>query len=159
LSGVGVVVTASETPLATVAWESPANWRNETRHLTADAVKRLPSLRRLSLSDAASGAAAGVSFDETQKIRDRDAMTQINRAGWQGVTELLAKGEVDIGLTFISEIITERGRGLVCCREIFHANGSGGICLRAFERARSSQGALTFSSASEAAAVYSAERE
>src|SRR5205085_9940684 len=81
---------------------------------SADAVKRLLlGSKAIAYPNAASGAAAGVSFNETlQKLGITDAMKpkiKIAQRG-RGAMELLAKGEVDIGLTFIiSEIITEPG--------------------------------------------------
>lgn len=51
--------------------------------------------------------------------------------GGRGAMEMLAKGEVDIGLTFISEIITEPGVEVVgpLPRDIFDADGSRGLCI------------------------------
>ena len=64
------------------------------------------------LPDPKGGAAAGVSFDETlKKLGITDEMKpKIKLAqGGAGAMAALAKGEVDIGLTFVSEIITEPG--------------------------------------------------
>jgi len=79
---------------------------------TADAVKRLLLGSKAISHPNASGAGAGISFNETlQKLGIADAMKpKIKIAqGGRGAMELLAKGEVDIGLTFVSEIITEPG--------------------------------------------------
>jgi len=80
---------------------------------TADALRKtLLAVKAVTFSDPATGAASGV---HTVKIFERlgiaDAMKpKIKIAqGGRGAMELLAKGEVDIGLTFISEIITEPG--------------------------------------------------
>src|SRR5437879_12780094 len=68
--------------------------------------------KAIAYPNAASGAAAGASFNETlQKLGIAEEMKPKIRIaqGGRGAMQLLAKGEVDIGLTFISEIITEPG--------------------------------------------------
>src|SRR5215468_2493956 len=110
----GHVIAASQTPLATVAVGVAVRTGAPKPDIsTADAVKRLLlDSSAISYPNAASGAAAGVSFNETlQKLGIADAMKpKIKIAqGGRGAMELLAKGEVDYGLTFISEIITEPG--------------------------------------------------
>jgi molybdate transport system substrate-binding protein len=110
----GHVVAASETPLATVAVGVAVRTGAAKPDIsTADAVKRLLlGSKAISYPNAATGAAAGVSFNQTlQKLGIADEMkAKIKIAqGGRGAMELLAKGEVDIGLTFISEIITELG--------------------------------------------------
>src|ERR1700680_3548273 len=114
----GNVVTASETPLAHVAVGVAV--RPGTPHpdiSTPEAVKKLLlSAKSISYPDPAGGAAAGVSFNETlRKLGIADEMKpKIKLAqGGAGAMAALAKGEVDIGLTFISEIITEPGVQLV----------------------------------------------
>jgi molybdate transport system substrate-binding protein len=79
----------------------------------ADAVKRLLlGAKAIAYPNAATGAGAGLSFNATlEKLGIAEAMKgkiKIARAG-RGAMELLAKGEVDFGLTYISEIITEPG--------------------------------------------------
>jgi molybdate transport system substrate-binding protein len=110
----GHVVTTSETALANVAVGVAVRAGATKPDIsTADAVKRLLlGAKAVSFPNAATGAAAGVSFNETlQKLGISEAMKpKIKIAqGGRGAMELLAKGEVDIGLTFISEIITEPG--------------------------------------------------
>jgi len=110
----GHVVAASETPLATVAVGVAVRTGVPKPDIsTADAVKRLLlGAKAIAYPNAATGAAAGLSFNETlQKLGITDAMKpKIKIAqGGRGAMELLAKGEVDFGLTFISEIITEPG--------------------------------------------------
>src|SRR5215475_2059850 len=110
----GHVIAASQTPLATVAVGVAVRTGAPKPDISsADAVKRLLlGSNAISYPNAASGAAAGVSLNETlQKLGIADAMKpRIKIAqGGRGAMELLAKGEVDIGLTFISEIITEPG--------------------------------------------------
>ena len=114
----GHVVAASETPLATVAVGiAVRSGAPKPDIANADAVKRLLlGAKAIAYPNAATGAAAGVSFNETlQKLGIAEAMkAKIKIAqGGRGAMELLAKGEVDFGLTFISEIITEPGVELV----------------------------------------------
>ena len=114
----GHVVAASETPLATVAVGIAVRSGAPKPDISsADAVKRLLlGAKAISYPNAANGAAAGVSFDATlAKLGIADAMKpKIKLAqGGRGAMELLAKGEIDIGLTFISEIITEPGVDVV----------------------------------------------
>jgi molybdate transport system substrate-binding protein len=110
----GNVVTSTETPLAHVAVGVAV--RPGTPHpdiSTPDAVKKLLlSAKSISYPDPKGGAAAGVSFDETMKklgiteqMKPKIKLAQ----GGAGAMAALAKGEVDVGLTFISEIITEPG--------------------------------------------------
>lgn len=75
---------------------------------TPEAVKKmLLSAKAISYPNAAGGAAAGVSFEETMKkmgIWD-EMQPKIKRAqGGAGAMGLVAKGDIDIGLTFMSEM-------------------------------------------------------
>lgn len=110
----GNVVNNTETPLAHVAVGVAV--RPGTPHpniKTADDVKKLfLSAKSISYPDPKGGAAAGVSMNETlKKLGITDQMQpKIKLAqGGAGAMKMLASGEVDIGLTFISEIITEPG--------------------------------------------------
>ena len=110
----GHVIAASETLLATVAvGVAVRSGAPKPDISSADAVKRLLlGSKAIAYPNAATGAAAGASFNETlQKLGIADVMKpKIKIAqGGRGAMELLAKGEVDFGLTFISEIITEPG--------------------------------------------------
>jgi molybdate transport system substrate-binding protein len=110
----GNVVNSTETPLAHVAVGVAV--RPGTPHpdlSTAEAVKELLlSAKSISYPDPAGGAAAGVSMNETLKnlgIAD-EMKPKIRLArGGAGAMKLLADKEVDVGLTFVSEIITEPG--------------------------------------------------
>src|SRR6266850_1105658 len=110
----GNVVTASETPLASVAVGLAV--RPGTPHpkiATAEDVKKLfLSAKSISYPDPKGGAAAGVSMTETLKklgIADQVASKIKLAQGGAGAMKMLADKEVDIGLTFVSEIITEPG--------------------------------------------------
>jgi molybdate transport system substrate-binding protein len=94
--GSGNIDVKSQTPLASVAVG------------VAAAVKAmLLSAKSVTYPDAAGGAAAGVSFEATLKqlgIADQ-VKAKIKRAqGGAGAMALVAKGDVDIGLTFLSEM-------------------------------------------------------
>ena len=108
------VVASSETPLAIVqVGVAVRTGARKPDISTADAVKRLLlDVKAISLPNAATGAAAGASFNETlQRLGVAETINpKIKIAqGGKGAMELLAKGDVDIGVTFISEIITEPG--------------------------------------------------
>jgi molybdate transport system substrate-binding protein len=110
----GNVVPASETPLAHVEVGIAVRTGQPKPDIsTADKVKKLLlDAKYIAYPNAAAGAAAGVSFEETLgKLGIAEQMKpKIKPAqGGRGAMLLLAKGEVDIGLTFISEIITEPG--------------------------------------------------
>ena len=105
----GHVVADSATPLATVAVAVAVRKGERKPDIsTPDAVKRmLLAAKSISYPDARGGAAAGVSFENTLKtlgIAD-EMQPKITRAqGGAGAMTMLAKGEVEIGLTFLSEI-------------------------------------------------------
>jgi molybdate transport system substrate-binding protein len=110
----GHVIASSETPLATVSVGVAVRTGAPKPDIaTANEVKRvLLEAKYISFPNAAAGAAAGVSFEETmRKLGITEAMKpKIKPAqGGRGAMALLAKGDIDIGLTFISEIITEPG--------------------------------------------------
>src|SRR5262244_3804468 len=157
----GHVVTASETPLANVAVGIAVRTGAPKPDIsTADAVKRLLlGSSAISYPNAASGAAAGVSFNETlQKLGIADAMKpKIKIAqGGRGAMELLAKGDVDIGLTFISEIITEPGVEVVgpLPREISTPTVLVGFVSANSKEPEAAKALLRYLSSPEAAAVY-----
>jgi molybdate transport system substrate-binding protein len=110
----GNVVVNSATPLATVAVGVAVRTGQPKPDIsTPEAVKRmLLAAKFISYPDPAGGAAAGVSFNETLKtlgIAEQMApKIKIARGGAAAMASL-AKGEVEIGLTFISEMITEPG--------------------------------------------------
>jgi molybdate transport system substrate-binding protein len=105
----GHVIAATETPLATVA-VGVAVRKGAMRPdiSTPDAVKRmLLAAKSISYPDGARGAAAGVSFDRTMKtlgVFDEMQPKIVRAQGGAGAMALLAKGEIDVGLTFLSEI-------------------------------------------------------
>jgi molybdate transport system substrate-binding protein len=157
----GNVVVASETPLAHVAVGIAV--RPGTPHpdiSTADAVKKLfLSVKSFSYPDPAGGAAAGVSMNQTlAKLGIADELkSKIKLAqGGAGAMKMLADGQVDIGLTFISEIITEKGVEVVgplpeSISTPTRLSGFIGVKVKDKEAA---QALLSYLSGPEAAAVY-----
>src|SRR5438034_2682305 len=104
----GNVVTSSETPLATVAVVVAVQKGSRKPDISSpDAVKKmLQAAKAISYPNGAGGAAAGVSFDATMKklgIFD-EMQPKIKRV--QGVTlmQLLTRGDIDVAITFSSEI-------------------------------------------------------
>ena len=157
----GHVMAASETPLAFVAVGVAVRTGAPKPDISsAEAVKRLLlGSKAIAYPNAATGAAAGVSFNETlQKLGIADAMKpKIKIAqGGRGAMELLAKDEVDIGLTFISEIITEPGVEVVgpLPRDISTPTALVGYVSAHTREPEAAQALLRYLSSAEAAAVY-----
>src|SRR2546430_6479971 len=157
----GHVVAASETPLATVSVGVAVRTGAPKPDIsTADAVKRLLlGSKAIAYPNAASGAAAGVSFNETlEKPGITEAMKpKIKIAqGGRGAMELLAKGEVDIGLTFISEIITEPGVEVVgpLPRDVSTPTALVGFVSAHSKEPEAAKALVRYLSSPEAAAVY-----
>jgi len=105
----GHVIAASETPLATVAVAVAVRKGAPKPDISSpEAVKKtLLAAKSIAYPNAAGGAAAGVSFDETlKKLGIAEQMQpKIKPAqGGAGAMAMAAKGEVEIGLTFMSEM-------------------------------------------------------
>ncbi len=105
----GHVVASTETPLATVPVAIAVRKGAPKPDISsADAVKRaLLSAKSIAYPDPAGGAAAGVSFERTLKTLGIAPQMEpkIKRAqGGAGAMAMLAKGDVEIGLTFMSEM-------------------------------------------------------
>jgi molybdate transport system substrate-binding protein len=105
----GHVVVASETPLASVAVAVAVRKGTPTQDIsTPDAVRRmLLSARAVSCPNGAMGAAAGVSFEATlQQLGIAGEMEPRLRRirGGAKAMAAIASGEVDVGVTFLSEI-------------------------------------------------------
>jgi molybdate transport system substrate-binding protein len=105
----GHVIAATETPLATVPVAVAVRKGAAKPDIaTAEAVRKmLLAAKAVSFPDGARGAAAGVSFEETlRKLGIAEAMEpRLRRVqGGANAIAVLAKGETDIGLTFLSEI-------------------------------------------------------
>jgi molybdate transport system substrate-binding protein len=105
----GNVIAASAIPLASVSVGVAVRKGAPKPNIsTPDALKRtLLAAKSVAYPDPAGGAAAGVSFDETlRKLGIADQMApKLKRAqGGAGAMAMAAKGEVEIGLTFLSEM-------------------------------------------------------
>ena len=138
-----------------------AQRRAQARHIQRRAVKRLLlGAKAIAYPNAATGAAAGMSFNETlQKLGIAEAMKpKIKIAqGGRGAMELLAKGEVDFGLTYISEIITEPGVEVVgpLPRDISTARRRSWVSYRRTQKiAKPPAALLRYLSSPDAAKVY-----
>lgn len=158
----GHVVSATETPLATVAVAVAVRKGAPKPDIsTPEAVRRmLLAAKAVSYPDGASGAAAGVSFDATlKKLGIADEMApKIRRAqGGAGAMALLAKGETDIGLTFLSEI-TDPGVDAVgpLPREISTPTALVGFLSAHTKVPEAAKALLSYLSSSDAAVVYKA---
>jgi molybdate transport system substrate-binding protein len=105
----GNVVASSATPLASIALGVAVKKGAAKPDLsTPEAVKRtLLAAKSISYPDAARGAAAGVSFNETLKKMGiaEQLQPKIKLAqGGAAAMAMVAKGEAEIGLTFLSEM-------------------------------------------------------
>jgi molybdate transport system substrate-binding protein len=105
----GNVVANSATPLATVAVGVAVKKGSPKPDIsTPEALKRtLLAAKSIAYPNPAGGAAAGVSFEETlKKLGIAEQMEpKIKRAqGGAGAMKMAATGEVEIGLTFMSEM-------------------------------------------------------
>jgi molybdate transport system substrate-binding protein len=159
----GHVVAASETPLANVSVGLAVRAGAPRPEIsTADAVKKLLiGAKSISYPNAANGAAAGVSFDETLKklgiaeeIKPKIKIAQ----GGAGAMALLAKGEIDYGFTFVSEIITEPGVEAVgpLPRDISTPTFLAAFLSADSRNPEAAKALISFLSSPEAAAVYKA---
>ncbi len=114
----GNVVAGTETPLARVAVGLAVRAGTAKPDISSAAAVRnvLLAARAIAYPDPAAGAAAGVSFTATlQKLGIADAVrakTIVARSGADAMAKL-ATNEVDIGLTFISEMVAQPGIELV----------------------------------------------
>jgi molybdate transport system substrate-binding protein len=106
----GNVVASSEKPLATVAVVVVVRKGDSRPDIsTPDAVKRmLLAAKAISYPDGAGGrgGAAGVSFDETQRKLGifEQMQPKIKRVQGVSLMQLLTRGDIDVAVTFASEI-------------------------------------------------------
>jgi molybdate transport system substrate-binding protein len=159
----GNVVASTETPLASVAVGVAVRKGAPKPDIsTPEAVKKmLLAANSISYPDAAGGAAAGVSFDATlKKLGIAEQMQpKIKRAqGGAGAMAMAAKGEVEIGLTFLSEM-SEPGIDVVgpLPREISTPTTLVGFVSTHAKDPAAAKALLDYLSSPEAAAVYKAQ--
>jgi molybdate transport system substrate-binding protein len=158
----GNVVAASATPLASVAvGVAVRKGAPKPDIATPEAVKRtLLAARSVAYPDPAGGAAAGVSFTETLKKLGIAAQMEpkIKRAkGGPAAMTMAAKGDVEIGLTFLSEM-NEPGLDIVgpLPREISTPTSLVGFVSSHAKDPKTAKALLEYLSSPEAAAVYKA---
>ena len=112
----------------------------------------------LPISDGARGAAAGVSFEETlRKLGIADAMQPrlLKVQGGANAIAVLARGESDIGLTFLSEIHND-GVDIVGAlpREICTPTALVGYVHTKSQVAEAARALLSFLASPEVADIY-----
>jgi len=158
----GNVVADSATPLASVAVGVAVRKGAPKPDIsTPEAVKRmLLAAKSISYPDASGGAAAGVSFNETLKklgIADQMQPKIKHAQGGAGAMALAAKGEVEIGLTFLSEM-NEPGIDVVgpLPREISTPTALVGFVSSHAKDPAAAKALLDYLSSPEVAAVYRA---
>jgi molybdate transport system substrate-binding protein len=159
----GNVIAESATPLANVSVGVAVKKGAPKPDIsTAEAVKKLLlSAKSIAYPDAAGGAAAGVSFEETLKklgIADQ-VQAKVKRAqGGAGAMQLTAKGDVEIGLTFLSEM-EDPGIDVVgpLPKEISAPTILVGFISSHAKDPAAAKALLQFLSSPEAAAVYKAQ--
>lgn len=129
---------------------------------TPEAVKKtLLAAKSIAYPDAAGGAAAGVSFEQTlKKLGIYDQMQpKIKRAqGGAGAMKMAASGEVELGLTFLSEM-QEPGIDVLgpLPKEISEPTVLVGFVSAHAKNPAGAKALLEYLSSSEAAAVYKAQ--
>jgi molybdate transport system substrate-binding protein len=160
----GNVVANSAAPLASVAVGIAVRKGAPKPDIsTPDAVKRtLLAAKSIAYPNPAGGAAAGVSFTETlNKLGIAEQMEpKIKRAqGGAGAMTMTAKGEVEIGLTFLSEM-DDRGIDVVgpLPREISTPTTLVGFISSHAKDPAAAKALLDYLSSPDAASVYKALR-
>ena len=158
----GHVIVATETPLATVAIALAVRKGAPKPDIsTPEAVKKtLLAAKSVAFPDGARGAAAGASFDQTLKTLGiaEEMKSKITRAQGGALSmEMLAKGEVEIGLTFLSEI-HDPGVEVVGIlpREISEPTALVGFVSTKAKSPQAAKALLNYLSGTEAAVVYMA---
>jgi molybdate transport system substrate-binding protein len=160
----GNVVVQSATPLASVALGIAVRKGAPKPDIsTLEAVKRmLLAAKSVSYPDALRGAAAGVSFNETLKKLDIAIAMEpaLKRAqGGAAAMTMVANGEAEIGLTFLSEM-EEPGIDVVgpLPREISTPTSLVGFVSSHAKDPAAAKALLQYLSSAGAAAVYEAHR-
>jgi molybdate transport system substrate-binding protein len=160
----GNVVPSTQTPLASVAVGIAVRKGAPKPDIsTPEAVKRLLlAAKSVTYPDAAGGAAAGVSFNETLKklgIAEQMKSTIKFGQGGAGAMAMVAKGDAEIGLTFLSEM-EDPGIDVVgpLPREISTPTSLVGFISAHAKDPISAKALLDFLSSPSAAAVYKALR-
>lgn len=159
----GHVVASTETPLATVAIVVAVRKGDSRPDIsTPEAVKRLLlAVKAISYPDGAGGrgGAAGVSFDNTQKQLGiyEQMKPKVKRVQGVSLMQLLTRGEIDVAITFASEI-TDPGVEVVgpLPREISTPTALVGFVSAHAKAPAAATAVLRYLSSSDAAAAYRA---
>jgi molybdate transport system substrate-binding protein len=155
----GNVIANTATPLASVAVGVAVRKGAPKPDIsTPEAVKRmLLDAKSISYPDPAGGAAAGVTFDETLKKLgiSEQIQSKLRRSSGAAAMRMVAKGEVNIGLTFLSEM-EEPGIDVVgpLPREISTPTTLVGFVSARAKDPAAAKALLDYLSSPEAAAVY-----
>jgi len=158
----GNVVPSSQKPLASVAVGFAVSKGAPKPDIsTPDAVRKLLlAAKSVSYPNPAGGAAAGVSFDETLKklgIAEQMEPKLKRSQGGAAAMTMIAKGEVEIGLTFLSEMDVPGIEPVgPLPREISTPTTLVGFISTHAKNPAAAQKLLDYLSSSEAAAVYKA---
>jgi molybdate transport system substrate-binding protein len=159
----GYVVASSAKPLASVAVGIAVRQGAPKPDIsTPDAVKRtLLAAKSVSYPNAAGGAAAGVSFEATLKklgIAEQIEPRLKRAQGGANAMAMVAKGEAEIGLTFLSEM-GEPGIEIVGAlpKEISTPTTLVGFVSSHAHDPAAAKALLDYLSSPEAAAVYKAQ--
>lgn len=159
----GNVVAGSATPLASVSLGVAVRQGAAKPDVsTPEAVKRtLLAAKSVSYPNPAGGAAAGVTFDETlRKLGIADQMqAKLKRAqGGAAAMGMVAKGEAEIGLTFVSEM-NEPGIDIVgpLPKEIAPPTSLVGFVSAHAKDPAAAKALLAYLAAPESAAAYKAQ--
>ncbi len=159
----GNVIASTATPLAEVAVAVAVKKGSPKPDIsTPEAVKRmLIEAKSIAYPDASGGAAAGVSFNETLKklgIFDQMQPKIKHAQGGAAAMKAVAKGEVDIGLTFLSEM-DDPGIDVVgpLPREISTPTTLVGFVSTHAKDPEAAKALLKYLSSADAAAVYKAQ--
>ena len=160
----GNVVAGSATPLATISVGIAVRQGAPKPDIsTPEAVKRtLLAAKSVSYPNPAGGAAAGVSFDATlKKLGIAETIEpKLKRAqGGAGAMAMVANGEAEIGLTFLSEM-NQPGIEPVGAlpKEISPPTALVGFISTHAKDPGTAKALLEYLSSSEAAAAYKAQR-
>ena len=159
----GNVVAASETPLATVAVVVIVRKGDPRPDISAaDGVRRmLLAAKAISYPDSNGGlgGAAGVSFDETQKKLGifEQMKPKVKRVPGVALLELLTRGDIDVAVTFASEI-TDPGVEVVgpLPRDISTPTALVGFVSSHAKSPAAARALLTYLAGSDAASAYKA---
>jgi molybdate transport system substrate-binding protein len=160
VTATGHVINASETPLATVAVAVAVRKGMPKPDIsTPEAVKKmLLAAKTVSYPDGARGAAAGVSFDATLRqlgIVEEMKPKIVRVQGGAAAMAAIAKGEVELGLTFLSEIHDPGVEVVgVLPREISTPTGLVGFIHSKAKSPAAAKALLDYLSSAEAAKVY-----